>query len=235
MPAVSTMILNSLVMTGEKIIGDSLDNSERGYYLSRLNSMMDSWSNERLFIYSLSQTSFPLTASQGSYTIGNGGDFNMTRPVKVVDPCFIRDTDNYDRMVEIINADQYGKIVLKSSDGTYPNYLFFDGGWSATSTATIKLYPEPSSGLTLFINSVQPLGQFSTISHNVSFPPGYQRAIETNFSVEVSPGFAPISQELAKIAREAKAAIKTTNDVTPVLRLDYGVQGNVRSNILTGP
>jgi len=234
MPSVSTMLLNSLVMTGEKSIGDTFtDASESGYYLSRLNSLMDSWSNESMMIYALSQTSFALTNSVGEYSIGNGATFNMTRPTEIVNPCFIRDSSGYDSPLMLINAETYGRIVLKSTDGTYPQVLFYDSGYSATSTATVKLWPEPQSNLTLFINTLQPLQTFSTVSVSVQLPPGYQRAIETNFAIEVAPGFVTLDKEILKIAKDSKAAIKGTNATAPIMRLDYGV--GPRSNILTGP
>ena len=236
MPAVSTMILNSLIMTGEKTIQvSSLTTAEQNYHLSRLNSMLDSWSNERLLIFTLSQTSFALTASQGSYTIGNGGDFNMTRPTRIVDPCFIRDADGNDSELIIIDAQAYGRIVDKDADGSYPVYLFYDQAYSATSTATVRFWPEPDSGLSTFINTLQPLATFSAFSSVISFPPGYQDAIETNYAVRSALGLVPVSPELMAIARQSKAAIKTTNLSAPVMRLDYGVTGGIHSNILTGP
>lgn len=236
MPAVSTMLLNSLIMTGEKAIGDTFQSGEAPYYLSRLNSMMDSWTNERLMINALSQTSFALTSGQGTYTIGSGAAFNMTRPTRIVDPCFIRDTDSNDTYLRIIDAEAYGRIVQKSADGAYPAFLNYDYGYSATSTASIRLWPEPSPSLTLFINTLQPLTNFSTVSQVLQLPPGYQDAIETNFAVRSAPGFIKVSQDLKDLATKTKAAIKSQNAPAPVSRLDYGViSGGVHSSILTGP
>jgi predicted secreted protein len=236
MPIVSTMILNSLVMTGEKSIEVStLTTGEQNYHLSRLNSMMDSWSNERLMIYQIQQTSFALTASDGTYTIGNGADFNMTRPIRIIDPCFTRDTDNTDIPLNLIDADTYGRIVDKTLGDVTPNYLFYDAGFSATSTATIRLYPLPDSGLTLFINTLQPLQTFASVSTNLLLPPGYQDAIETNYAVRSALGVVPVTPELMAIARQTKAAIKTTNLTAPIMRLDYGVTGSGGYSILTGP
>lgn len=236
MPAVSTLVMNALVLSGEKTIeASSLSTAEQSYHLSRLNSMLDSWSNERLMIFQLSQTSFALTASQGTYSIGSGGDFNMIRPTKVVEPCFVRDSDNADTPLDIINAEAYGRLVLKTTDGTYPAYLFYDYGYSATSTATIRLYPEPISGLTLFINTLQPLSTFAAMSGSIVFPPGYQDAIEFNYAVRASIGFTQVSGELMALAAKSKAAIKTVNLPAPVLRLDYGVGGGMHSDILSGP
>lgn len=236
MPSVSTVILNSLILTGEKSIQvTSLTTAEQDYHLSRINSMMDSWSNERMMIYQLSQTSFALTASQGSYTIGSGGDFNMTRPTKIVDPCFIRNTDGFDSGLTLLNAEAYGRIVDKTADGTYPVYLFYDFGYSATSTATVRLWPEPASGLTVFINTLQSLQSFSTVSVTLQLPPGYQDAIELNYAIRSALGVVQVSPALMDAARRAKAVIKGLNAPAPVMRLDYAVAGGGTSNILTGP
>lgn len=209
----------------------SFSAAENNYHLSRLNSMMDSWSQERLMIHQLSVTSFALTASQGTYTIGSGGDFNMTRPTKIVDPCFTRDTDDTDIPLNLIDADTYGRIVDKTLGDVTPSYLFYDMGYSATSTATIKLYPVPPSGLTLYINTLQPLQTFSTMSATLQLPPGYQQAIETNYAVMSAFGVIEVSPLLMDAAMKSKKVLKVMNLPAPILRLEYGIV----SNILTGP
>ena len=235
MPAISTMVLNSLIMTGEKDLSvTSFTTNETSYHLSRLNSMMDSWSNERLAIFQLSQTSFALTASVGVYSIGNGASFNMVRPTKIVDPCFIRDSGGYDSPLQLINMEAYGRIVLKSVDGTYPSQLAYDYGFSATSTASIYLYPEPAAGLTLYINTLQPLTNFSTFTQNLMLPPGYQDAIETNYAVRSALGLIPVAADLKEMAKMTKAAIKSTNLPAPISRIDYAIAQR-RTSILTGP
>ena len=235
MPAVSTMVLRSLRLIGEKTRGGTLTANEQTECLSEMNAMLDSWSNERLMIHTLSQTSFALTASDGTYTIGSGADFNMTRPTRLVNPCFTRDSDDTDLPLEIIDADTYGRIIDKTiGDGT-PGYIFYDYGYSATSTATIRLFPLPASGLTLFINTLQPIATFSTMTQNLLLPPGYQRAIEYNYAVEASGGFTNVDPSVAMIARQSKAAIKSQNLPAPISRLDYFTGGRAIDGILYGP
>lgn len=235
MPVVSTMILRSLRLIGEKTRGASLTSAEQTECLSEINAMLDSWSNERLMIFTLNQTSFALTASQGTYTIGSGATFNMTRPTKLVDPCFTRDTDDTDIPLNLIDADTYGRIIDKTMGDVTPSYLFYDYGYSATSTATVRLYPLPQSGLTLFINTLQPFTNFSTMTHPIQLPPGYQRAIEYNYAIEAAGGFTEVDPSIAIIARQSKAAIKTVNLPQPISRLDYGITAATQTNILTGP
>ena len=231
----STMILSALRKIGEKTHGGTLSADEQTNYLSDLNGMMESWSLDRLMCYHTVQESKALTSSDGSYTIGSGGDWDTTRPNRIVDPCFIRDSDNFDSPLQIINSDTYGKIVDKTSDGTTPQYLFYDPAF-ASSLGTIYLYPEPSASLTLYINSWKQLQTFALISTTVVLPPGYQRAIEFNFAVEVAGGFTKVSAEVAKIARDSKAALKNLNLPDTMMRLDAGIVGAYpRTNILTGP
>jgi len=236
MPSVSTMILNSLIMTGEKSLNvTSFTTAENNYHLSRLNSMIDSWSNERLMVFVLSGQLFPLTASQGSYTIGLNGVFNTARPTKIVDTCYIRDTDGIDTPLEIIDSPTYNRIANKTTDGTYPHYIHYNPEYTATSTATIFFYPEPQAGLSTVISMISPLISFSTMSATLMMPPGYQQAIETNYAVMSAFGLTEISPLLIDAARKSKAAIKSTNLPAPISRLDYAVAGGMRSNILTGP
>lgn len=236
MATASSMIMRSLIMNGEKPLDGSLTSAEQTHYLAALNSMLESWSLERLMVPHLRQESFSLTVSTVSYTIGSGGAFNTDRPTKIVDPCFIRDSANLDTPVEIIDDVSYGRIVLKSSGNTYPAYLNYDQGFSATSTGTINVYPAPSSGLTLFINSWKQLQSFANISTVALLAPGYQRAIESNFSIEAAAGYKAVSAEVIKIAKESKAAVKGINIPDSIMTLDAGIVGvRPRNSILTGP
>ena len=198
--------------------------------------MLDSWSNERLMIHTVTLTSFGLTASQGSYTIGNGGNFNMPRPTRIINPCWIRDSGDIDYALELINTEAYGRIPDKTTDGTYPQYLYYDYGYSATSTGTVYFWPEPDSGLSTFINTLQPITTLSSMSHSVLMPPGYQDAIELNYAVRSALGVAPVSPELERAAMKSKAALKSQNSPAPISRIDYSI-GNYggRRNIFTGP
>ena len=234
----SSMIVRSLQMLGSVGLGATLTTAQQTDYLYALNSMLDSWSTERLLVYQLLQESLALTSGTASYTIGVGGAFNTTRPTKISDPCFIRDSQNADYPhLTLLNEDQFGRIVLKSLTGSYPGYLFYDHAYSAAGLATINLYPKPGAGLTLFINSWKALQNFATITTAILLPPGYQRAIESNLAIEIAAGYRPIPPETAMIAKTSKAAIMRINAPSNTLRLDPGVlqrpyRGN--TNIFTG-
>lgn len=234
--AVSTMIMNSLIALDAKSPADSLTSSEQSYYLGKINSMLDSWGLERLMCYSVLQESFGLSQSVASYTIGPTGNFNTVRPNKIV-KAFTRDTANLDVPLSILGFDVYDSYVLKNVGNTYPNALFYDSAFSG-GLGTIRLYPLPIAGLTLFLDSYQQLQSFADVSTALSMPPGYQRAIESNFSIEIAPGLTNASPELIKIAKDSKAAIRSLNIPDMMMQFDTGIiaSGNGhRISILTGP
>lgn len=232
MATASSMILRSLRLIGEKPVGGTLTSAEQTAYLSDLNTMLESWSLDRLLVYQLLQESLALTSGVSSYTIGSGGAFNTARPNRIVDPCFIRDSGGTDSPLEIISAETYGAISFKTDTIGDPSYLFYDQAY-VSGLGTIRLYPEPTSGLTLYINSWKQLQSFAAIGDAVSLPPGYQRAIEYNFAIEVAGGFIPVSQEVAKIARDSKALISGINISRTVLGMPPGLVTTRNGSILT--
>ena len=230
----STMILSALRMIGEKPPGGTLTSAEQTDYLYDLNAAMESWSLDRTLIYQLLQESLALTTGDGTYTIGSSGDFNTTRPTKIVDPCFIRDASGNDYPLTIINAEAYGLIVDKDAGNAIPDRLFYDSAY-VSGLGTIHLYPEPSASLTLYINSWKQLQQFSLISTALAMPPGYQLAIESNFAVMKAAGSgARISESLAKTARDSMARVRSVNLPTGILRMPAGVARGQVFDINTG-
>ena len=236
---VSTMILRSLRMTGEKTRAETLDATESVQCLAEMNAMIESWSLSPLLCYQLQQYSLALTTSTSSFTIGPGATLSTTvRPNKIVDPCFVRDSSNMDTPLQIISPESYGGIVMKGTGTTYPTYLSYNQGLDSSGYGTISIYPTPSANLTLFVNTQQAVGSFADVSTLVTLPAGYQRAIESNYAIESVAGIGSVSPEVVKIAKESLAAIKTQNLPETISRLDIGVvqpyRGSGRS-ILTGP
>src|SRR5262245_4952499 len=126
------MILRSMRMINEKSRGGTLTAAEQTETLTEFNTFLEAESIQRQNCYQVQQDSFTLTASTNSYTIGTNGTFNVSRPNKIIDPCFIRDASNMDTQVKVIDSDSYGKIVMKRAGYTYPTHLFYDYGFSAT-------------------------------------------------------------------------------------------------------
>ena len=212
-----------------------MDTNEQVECLAELNTFIESEQTNRLMCYSVTQDSYALTASTSTFTIGTNGSFAVSRPTKIIDPCFVRDSSGYDTPVEIVTLETYGSIVNKGAGFTVPTMLYYDSGYSATSTGTISLYPSPSGSLTLFINSWKQLQTFASLTTMVMFPPGYQLFIESNFAIHLAAGLVPISPELAKIAKDSRAAIESLNLPDTIMTQNIGTVYRRSASILTGP
>lgn len=175
--------------------------------LNTLNDMIAEWSAEPLMIFSRSQDSFALVSGTGSYTIGSGGTVNTTRPHEIVD-AFVRDSGGTDYPVEIITRDRYNEEPSKTTQGR-PNRLYYD---PTLTLGTIKLLPVPETAETLYIDSIKPFTQFSSLDATASFPAEYNRTIVLNLSIELLDEYpSKVSDSLFRRAAMAKATLKRLN------------------------
>lgn len=233
MAAVSTMVISSLISIGKKFIGGTLTAGEGTHYLSKFNSFIESLSQDRLMIFQITTDSFSLVANTSTYTIGTGGAVNTDRPNHIVN-AYVRDSSNFDHDIAVIDQASYASIQTKAQTATYPEVVYYDSAFSATSTGKLHFAPVPTEVNTVFLDSWKQLTSVSHLSTNVLLPPGYQRMIESNFALEVTNLKIPPAV-VVKIARDSKAALKGINLPTAILRMDAGIVRGSRSSILTGP
>jgi hypothetical protein len=225
MAVVSTMILRSMRMIGEKHRGGTLSSAEQTETLDEFNTFLEALSVDKLMCYTVTQDSHLLTVSTASYTIGPGATIDTTRPTKLVEPCWVRDSTGYDYPLKVISLQTYGRLTDKSlSASNIPQYIYYDAGFSATSTATLTVYPAPSVGLTLFIHSLKQFSSVSTQSVNLALPPGYRLFLEANFAIHLAAGQTPVSAEVAKIAKDTMARIKQMNAPEMIMQLESGAR-----------
>lgn len=181
--------------------------------LSCFNRMLDSWSNEFLMAYITTTQSFPLVAGQQTYTIGSGGNINLTRPLDITQ-AFVRDTNNNDYGMAIVPQDVWNNIGEKNITSQIPNTLFY---YSSYPLGQINIFPVPLLPYTVFFVSSLDQVDFSGLTTALSMPVGYERAYTLNLSLEMmSAGFPCLlnDQALARLtanAMEAKGNVKRTN------------------------
>ena len=184
MTTANDLISRSLRLLG--VVGQgrrTLSANEASDGLEALNSMLESFSLERMMIYQILEENFPITAGTADYTIGSGGTFNTTRPVKV-DGAFIRD-NGIDFPMLVIDHDAYDSVPLKTATAR-PQYLYFDAQYPL---AYIRLLYTPDASYTLYINSWKQLQRFTDGTTALALPPGYERMIVYNLAIELNPVF----------------------------------------------
>lgn len=213
MSTAGDLITRSLRKLGVIASGEDPSSAESADGLESLNQLIENLSNERLLIPYFTKDSLTLTPSTGEYTIGSGGDFNTVRPLKIIKAVLkvTSQTPNFELPVDILNLEQWGNIVVKSTESDYPTEIYYDNNF-ASGLGKIFMYPVPDYANTLILYSQKILTSFAATTDTVTLPPGYKRMLEFNLAIDLAPeyGMEP-SGAIQKVAMESKANLKRTN------------------------
>src|SRR5260221_4568494 len=116
-----------------------------------------------------------------------------------------------------------------------PRMIYLD---PAFPLASIFFDYTPDKAYEFHLKSWSSLQQFASINDVLTLPSGYQRALESNFALEVAGGYISASPEVVKMAQDSKTKIMQQNTRTTYLTLDAGVTQGRRlrssNSILTG-
>lgn len=205
MTTASEVVADSLRLIGVLGIGKTMTAEDEQLGLRTLNNMLGTWATQRQLAYYTIEESFTLTVSDGEYSIGSGADFDTTRPQKIIG-AFIRNNSS-DFVIDIIDRTKYTRISEKTLTGI-PRYLYYEASYP---NGTIKIYPEPASADTLYIQSFKTFTTYAKTT-TVTLPPGYMDAIIYNLAAKLAPFYGrQLTTELAALAVGAKQNIKTLN------------------------
>lgn len=163
--------------------------------LDVVNNMLRSWSTEQWGIHAVARESFTLTAAQAEYTYGSGGDFDSSRPMRILG-CYVNDNNN-DSIVAESTFANYARINNKSQAGV-PELFLHNAEYA---TAKIVLWPVPDSTYSISFQSAKPLAEFTNKSDSLNLPPEYREAIEYSLAVRIAAEYgkqvAPSVAEMA--------------------------------------
>lgn len=211
--------------------GETLDADEAADGLIALNSMLDSWATERLFVYAIRDETFSWAASAASRTVGSAGDFATDRPTKVDGSSYFT-TNGIDYPISLIGSDTYSALQVKTTTNSFPRFLYVD--YTSSALVTIYAYEVPSATLTFHLRTWKLLQSFSALTDALALPPGYQRAIEFSLAEEFGSEFgAEIPANVIRIAAKARSNIKRINQPTQVLAVETGYisRANLPGNV----
>lgn len=225
MTTANDVIKSAFRISGVLSQGESPTASETQDALDSFNDLLDSLSNDSLFIYARDTESFTLTGGQASYTIGAGGDFNTSRPVDIIS-AYVR-IGNTDYTLSIIGDEQYAALPTKSTQGT-PYFLNYTSDFPL---GVVKLYPVPAAAYTLFTLSEKALSNV-TLNQTISLPPGWLRFLKNQLAIDICAEYGVQIPETAVVnAREGMGLIK--RGAARVKSMDANNAGFV-GNIYTG-
>lgn len=196
--------------------------------LVALNAMLDSWSLDDLVSYVVEEQSFTLNPGQAQYSVGPGGYINTVRPQDIIQ-AYVRDTNNNNFLMRIVPRDKWNQIGNRGPTITsqIPNTLFYD---PQSPLGLINVFPTPLSAYTCFFDNVLNQTTFTNLSTVLAMPIGYERAYVYNLAVEMSsmfgfpiPAVGPGQKNIAQLAAEALAAVKSNNTKEVISNYDAAI------------
>lgn len=202
--------------------------------LTRLNEMIEAWNTEKLAVYGVTQEAFALQAGKATYTLGSGGDFDTTRPVRIV-KVINRDSSNNDFSCHYTeDYQEFAEIVSKQTQSSLPQVIWDDANFPLR---TLSYWPVPNdASYSSVIFALRQISGFTSLSDTVQVPPGYKRALKYNLAIECGPEYGKkATNDLIGLAVTSKADIKRRNYTIGKLKSDPMYVGGGRAyNWLTG-
>ena len=220
MTTAGDIIKGSLRLIGQLAEGEEPSADTAQDALAAMNQMIDSWSTERLAVFTTQTQIFTWPAGQASQTIGPSGNFVGQRPIKVDDATYYVDPrNNLSFNVQLINQQQYNGISSKGESSDYPQVLWVEPTYP---DAKLTVFPVPSADLQWYIVSMQPLAKPALLATELAFPPGYLRAFRYNLACELAAEFGvEPSMQVMRIAMTSKRNLKRINNPDDVMALPY--------------
>jgi len=195
-----------------------------------LNQMLDSWLAERLMAFSILIEEFPLTAGNGTYTMGPGGNFNTARPVRIDRMSIVwlaNPLQPLELPIPYLTDWDWQNVPVKNIQTSLPTAVYDDGNFPLRN---LTYWGLPTGQVNTRIYSWQQLRQFPDLFTDVTFPPGYIEALRYNLAVRLIaeyPGeYSQITVSATQtLAVESLARVKSLNVPLIEAFCDSALQG----------
>ena len=217
-------INGALRLIGQLAEGETPSAATSQDALTAMNQMIDSWSIERLAVFSTQDQVFMWPPGAISRTLGPTGNFVGNRPVLLDDSTYFRDpANNISFGIKILNQQQYNGIAVKTVTSTYPQVIWINMNYP---DIEMYVYPVPTKVLEWHFVSVSELTQPATLATVLTFPPGYLRAFRYCLACEIAAEFGvEPSPQVSRIAMTSKRNLKRINNPDDIMSLPYSIVG----------
>lgn len=186
-----------------------------------LNRLINQWSAEGLKLFTVTRTTWTITANDGQYTVGASADVNVSRPAIINRVGFIDTSTSPDTEYPLrkLTEDSWANVSLKAQTSTFPEVFYYNPTYPP---GTLDLWPVPTSTtLSGVLYAPAVLTEFSGLTTSVSLPNGYERMIVKNLALDLCPSYGKQpSPLLLQQARDATATVQRMNYRLSDLSLD---------------
>ena len=232
MTTVRELCNDALVELGVLDPSEQMDGGSAAYALRTLNRMLQVWNTQDLMVYTVNRTVFSLIAGQQSYTLGTGGNFNMSRPARIDMVSILVNNGAYPLEIglQILTDEEWRDTALKTTPSIWPTKVWITGNMPLN---TLYFWPAPQdSTVDVVLYSWGRMDGFTSINDTVTLPNGYEEAIVTNLAMFLSSsyGIQP-NPALGMRAAMSKDAIQSLNVGPLFASCDEGLIGGRGSSL----
>ncbi len=202
------------------------------------NGMVDTWRADGFTVSHVERVLFPITPSQGTYTIGPGGDWNDVWPDRIDRASIVLTSQTLQPEYPLypLTVQEFQLWVVKQQQTNYPSAYFYERSFPLGKIHLLYI-PNNVNDIALYLE--RPLSQIAVNAdyNNVTleYQPGYQEALENNLAVRIAernPKTTNITQSLINRARFGLQLLKTVNNrpltkARDIMPLGYGGRSNV--------
>lgn len=200
----------SLSLTNSVGSDQELTDQEAEDCLSILNDLIESWSTQSLAVFGQANQTFNTVNAQATYTIGTGGNWNTTRPVRISEPAYSV-INGASFPCTSMTQGEYDLITVKTQPNAFPyRYLFVND----YPLGLVTLWPVPNQVTPVTFPIERVLTSIAALTTVLTFPPGYKKAFKYALAEEAASMFGSNMADypdVARIAKESLANIKRAN------------------------
>lgn len=217
-------------ITGRGITPSATDTQDA---LADLNDMLGQWRTQRFMQWSLLNTGFIGDGRVTPYSVGPGGDYNMTPRPNRIESAFLRQLQNVgsnfvDTPLKVLEArEEYDRVNLKTLR-SFPMAVFLD---TVTPLAQLYVYPwpYPAGQYAVYITTKNTMPVIALATDMSAFPEGYVPCIKFNLARRLRQaygrGLKP-DPELIRLANDALDVVIQANLQIPEVEMPVSLLQN---------
>jgi hypothetical protein len=230
MSTVRDIITDALLEIGVIAPVDAIEAEDAASGLRMINRMISSWANDDLMVYTVDRQVFSLVSGQQFYTIGVGGDFVTTYPVRPgqIDMASVLVSGGTVEVpISILNDEQWRDTTVKQTPSSYPLAMWSNGNYPLNSLA---FWPVPQAVNSVVLYLWGQISAFPDVNATIALPQGYEDALVYNLALRLAPGYGKaINPMTAEMARKSMAVIRGMNWEPTFRRAESSLMGTHNS------
>lgn len=226
MSTVRVFLTDAMAALGLLAANETMNADDGALALRTLNRLVETWNAQHLMVYTINRNTFPLTINQQSYTLGTGGNFNITRPVRIENASIIPTASDSTLEIPIamLRDEEWREVSVKSITSTFPTMVYPQGNYPLN---TLSFWPVPTTACSVVLYTWGQIQPFSTLDDSFALPNGYEEPLLYMTAIRLASAFGlQPPQSVISLAMEGKRFIAAQNWTPDELVCDQGVLRN---------